>query len=486
MSSEPTGPRGAAPTSLPDEARVVNVGLPLFAESVRAQGAPVVDVDWRIPAGGRADLVAALGRLYGPLSPRVDTANLEVFRRIDGAAPMLVGIGTAQKEVPGLEDLTVLHAGPPLAWSEFCDPLKRAVRAVVMAEGWATSPEEAERRTRRGEVHLHPANDYATVMPMAGALGPSAPVFVVELAHSGRRAYSGINQGPGAVPWFGVERPSAVEHLVWLREVAGPLLADTLRAAGPVDIFSLAAQGIQMGDDVHMRSQATTNLLIRQLLPFLVELDDPGALELARFLSLDHLFFLNIAMAAAKATVDWAATVRDSSVVVAMARNGTTFGLRLGATGDTWFTVPAPPVSDALYHPGFGPGDAAPDIGDSAVLELVGLGGAAAAASPAVAGFLGGSMDDAVAITKAMDRLRVGRSSRFKLPALGFSGSPVGIDVRRAVELETTPSITTGILHARAGTGQVGAGVARAPVACFQEALLALDRKLSQREARKR
>ncbi|MGH3238487.1 MAG: DUF1116 domain-containing protein, partial [Streptosporangiaceae bacterium] len=186
----------------------------------------------------------------------------------------------------------------------------------------------------------------------------------------------------------------------------------------------------------------------------------------------------NIVMAAAKTLTDWAAGVPGSSIVTGMARNGTTFGIRLAATGDRWFLAPAPPVSDALYNPGFGPADGAPDIGDSAVLELIGLGGAAAAASPAVAAFLGGGMAGAVAATEAMDRICAGRSTRFKLPFLDFRGSALGVDLRKVVETGVTPSINTGILHRSAGTGQVGAGVAHAPLECFEEALSQLDRSL--------
>ena len=71
-----------------------------------------------------------------------------------------------------------------------------------------------------------------------------------------------------------------------------------------------------------------------------------------------------------------------------------------------------------------------------------------------------------------------GRSSRFKIPALGMAGTPLGVDVRRVVELGITPAVTTGILHRDAGTGQVGAGVAEAPLRCFADALADLDRRL--------
>ena len=87
-------------------------------------------------------------------------------------------------------------------------------------------------------------------------------------------------------------------------------------------------------------------------------------------------------------------------------------------------------------------------------------------------------MQDAVATTEAMDLVCEGLSGRFKLPYLGFRGSPVGVDLRRVVETGITPAVNTGILHATSGHGQIGAGIARAPLQCFQDALLALDASL--------
>lgn len=455
--------------------RVVNVGLEAFGRAIREQGAEAVDVEWRIPAGGQSVLVRALARLYGPMADRIERTNQEVLRRMDEAAPVLLSVGTARQEVPGMDDRTLLHPGPPLTWEELCDPLRRSARAAIMAEGWASSAEEADALAARGEIELEPANGHAAVLPMGSVIGPSAPVFVVENPQGANRAYSGINQGPGKTAWFGVDAPEAVENLVFLREAVGPVLDAALRAGGAVNVFSLTAQGLQMGDDAHMRTQASTNLFIRHLLPHLMAVEHPPRVDVAAFLSRNHLFFLNIAMAAAKAAADWAAEVPGSSIVTAMARNGTTFGIRLGALSGGWFVAPAPPVEDALYHGEFGPEDAALDIGDSAVLELVGLGGAAAAASPAVAAFVGGTMADAVASTEAMERICAGRSTRFQLPFLDFRGSPLGVDVRRVVESEITPRINTGILDAVEGRGQVGAGVARAPVECFRQAILVLS-----------
>ena len=473
MSRNPT-----STVQLPREVGVVNIGLSLFADAIADQGRPVVDVDWRIPAGGDLEAVAALRRLYGPQAELIEKANREVVRRLDQGVPVVVGLEPAAAVVPELGERTILHCGPPIDWPDVCDPLRRSIRAAIMAEGWASTPEEAGRFVARGEVTLEPANHHMTVVPMASALGPSAYVWVVENREGGKRAFSGINQGPGEVAWFGMETPAAVARLRFLAETAGPLLAEVVRQAGPIDVFGLAAQGLAMGDDVHMRTQAATNLLVRNLLPHLVGLESPLRMDLARFISGNHLFFLNIAMAAARSLTAWAAEVEGSTVVVGMARNGTTFGVRLSGS-DEWFLHSAPPVGHALYYAGQGPETSAPDIGDSALLELVGLGGPAGAASPAVASFVGGTMRDAVRLTEDMARICAGRSTRFKLPLLDFSGTPIGVDVRRVVETGITPRINTGILHVSAGTGQVGAGVAVAPVECFAQALLALDRRLA-------
>lgn len=468
---------------LPDDVSVVNLGLSLFAEAIAAQGRPVADVEWRIPAGGDPDAIAALRRLYGPRAAAIDEANEEVIRRLDRGVPLLAGLAPAIEVVPGTGDRTILHCGPPIGWADVCDPLRRSIRAAVMAEGWAETPDEAGRLVEKGAVTLEPANHHDMVVPMASAIGPSAWVWIVENRDGGTRAFSGINQGPGEVPWFGRETPAAVDRLRFLREVAGPLLHEAVGSAtdatGPIDIFGIAAQGLQMGDDVHMRTQASTNLLIRTLLPHLLALDSTSRVALGRFLAGNHLFFLNLAMAAARSLTAAAGQVEGSSVVVGMARNGTTFGVRLCGS-DEWHLAPAPPVGHALYYSGQGPETSAPDIGDSALLELVGLGGPAAAGSPAVAGFVGGTMADAVGLTRDMDQICAGRSSRFKLALLDFRGTPIAVDVRRVVETGITPRINTGILHRSDGSGQVGAGVAVAPVECFRDALLALDRKLSR------
>jgi hypothetical protein len=461
------------PPRVPAEVSVVNVGLTRFADAVRDQLVPVQHVDWRIPAHGDELAVAALEHLYGVRAAQVDRANAEVVRRLDSGTPQLVGVDTAGRCLPGVAGRLLLHCGPAIEWRDVCDPLRRSLHAAAVAEGWALDVTEADRMLAAGEVRLEPAHQHDVALPMASAIGPSAPLFEVVNRAGGTRAFAPINQGPGETAWFGCDSPAAIERLVFLRDVAGPLLGSVVEQSGPHDLFALATQGVQMGDDVHMRTQATTNLLLRNLLPHLAALPDPGRVELARFLSGNHLFFLNLAMAAAKSVALWAEQVEGSSIVTLMCRNGTTYGIRLAGSEDV-FLAESPPVGDALYYPDYGPESGARDIGDSAILELVGLGAAAAAGSPAVAGFLGGRMADAVALSEEMTMICSTASTRFTVPTQDFAGTPLGVDARRVVELGITPKVTTGILHATSGLGQVGAGVATAPMECFRAAVLAL------------
>jgi hypothetical protein len=458
---------------LPDEVSVVNVGLPMFADAVRAQGRPVQHVDWRIPAGGDLAAVAALTRLHADAAARIDSANAEVVRRLDEGVPQLTGVSTVAAAVPGVEGRLLLHCGPPLPYEDVCDPLRRSMRAAVVAEGWAGDVDEAQRLLERGDVALDAANHHDTVVPMASAIGPSAPVVVVDDRESGARAFAPLNQGPGEVAWFGRETDAAIARLRFLAETGGRAVAAIVERTGPVDLLAVAAQGITMGDDLHMRTQAATNLLIRSWLPDIAALPDGVREPFARYLGGNHLFFLNLAMAAAKCLQLQAGQVEGSSIVTTMARNGTTFGIKLAGAPE-WHITAAPPVGEALYNSGQGPETSAPDIGDSAVLELTGMGGPAAGNSPAVAAFLGGTMADAAAATEGFRAICAGTSSRFTLPALGFTGTPLGVDARKVVELGITPKVTTGILHASDGSGQVGAGVATAPMECFVEALHAL------------
>lgn len=458
-----------------EQVAAVNVGLATFADAIRAQGAPVVDVDWRPPAGGDPATIRALERLWGERAELLEQANDHAVQRIEAATPRAVAVARAGDVLPVLGQRALIHSGTEIEWDRVGDPQRRALIAACLFEGWAHDREQAALLLAADEIALAPGNDHGHVGPMTGVCSPSMPVWVVEDEVSGARTCSTLNEGPGRTLWFGVGDDESVERLRFFRDELGPALAKLLERDGPIDIFSLTAQGLQMGDELHMRSQATGNLLIRNLLPGFAAL---GGERAARFIAGNHHFFLNLTMAAAKCALLAASGVRGSSVVTLMSRNGTDMGIQLSGLPGRWFTAPAARVQDALLREGFTVEDAGLDIGDSAVIECVGLGGMALAAAPAVAAFFGGAAADALGRTELMSQITVRRSSRFTIPALDFAGTPVGIDARLVAQLEITPQITTGVLHARSGAGQIGAGVAHQPVAPFRAAVLALAEEL--------
>jgi hypothetical protein len=177
-------------------------------------------------------------------------------------------------------------------------------------------------------------------------------------------------------------------------------------------------------------------------------------------------------MAAAKAIADAARDIEHSTVVTAMCRNGVEFGIRVSGTGDAWFTAPAP-VVNGLFLPGFSAQDAGRDMGDSAITETVGWGGFAIGGAPGILSLVGGTPEEALGHTREMRRITAGTHPTHRMPALGFAGTSLGIDVRLVVQSNSTPLIDTAIAHREPGHPKIGAGLLRAPVECFQKALKA-------------
>lgn len=310
---------------------------------------------------------------------------------------------------------------------------------------------------------------------MTGMTTRSQPLLVVENKTFGNRAYCAINEGLGKVMRFGGNDAEVLDRLRWLREVLGPALGRALREMGGIPLKPLIARGLTMGDEMHQRNVACSSLLLRQLAPALARTtkDTQALVECLGFIGRNDQFFLNVAMAMGKALTDPARNIDGSSVVTAMSRNGTDFGIRVSGTGDRWFTAPVEmPVG--LYFPGFSERDANPDMGDSAIVETIGLGGFAMAAAPAVIGYVGaGRASDAAAFTRSMAEITVGPNPAWTIPAMDFAGVPTGIDIRLVVETGLPPTINTGIAHREPGIGQVGAGVVKAPLKCFEQALTA-------------
>ncbi|MEN8173645.1 MAG: hypothetical protein ABFS03_12300, partial [Chloroflexota bacterium] len=117
------------------------------------------------------------------------------------------------------------------------------------------------------------------------------------------------------------------------------------------------------------------------------------------------------------------------------------------------------------------------DIGDSTITETAGIGAFAMASAPAIVTFISGTPQDAINATLEMYEITTAEHTAFTIPPLDFRGTPVGVDIRKVVELGITPRINTGIAHRDAGVGQVGAGLVRPPMSVFEDAIMAYAAK---------
>jgi hypothetical protein len=412
------------------------------------------------------------------LRAKIEAANAEAVDRMVGADPVLVDVVPARDSVPGLVDRMILHSGPPVTWARMCGAQRGAVIAMVLFEEWARTADEAVALLERGAITLEPNHHHQAVGPMAGTISPSLPVFVVENRTYGNRAFC---RQVERQQQFGDYGDEAVRGLRMWRDVWGPAVAAAVRGTGGLPLKTLITKALHMGDELHNRQVAASSLLANALAAPLVEagLPAPQLIGTLKYLANHEVFFLGVAMAAGKAIADPSAGIAHSTVVTAMARNGTEFGIRVSGLGDEWFTAPAPRI-EGLYFPGFTADDAGLDMGDSAITETVGWGGFVLGGAPGILRLVGGTPAQAMRYSKEMREITVTEHPTYRIPALNFEGAPVGIDVRKVVGTGIVPIIDTAIAHKEPGHAMIGAGLVRAPMECFEKALEAFGRRYSQ------
>ena len=405
---------------------------------------------------------------------RIEAANKKVMEIILNGQPTLLDIGIAEEVIPGMNKKTILHAGPPIKWEKMSGPLRGAVIGALIYEGLAVDEKEATELAASGEISYDPCHHHNTVGPMAGVVSASMPVWILQNKKYGNYSYCTLNEGLGKVLRYGAYSDEVIKRLKWMENLLAPLLKQALKLHGPIDLKTMITQALQMGDEGHNRNRAGTSLLIRELAPYIIQtkFSEKEKIEVLKFIDSNDHFFLNLTMPACKCTLDAAKNIEFSTIVTVMARNGTEFGIKVSGLGDRWFTGPAG-IVDGLLFPGYTPEDANPDIGDSVIAETAGIGGFAMAAAPAIVQFVGGTAKDAVNFTLKMYEITAAENNIFKIPALDFRGTPTGIDIRKVVETGILPSINTGIAHKDPGVGQVGAGLVKPPMNCFEDALQA-------------
>ncbi|MDH3511813.1 MAG: DUF1116 domain-containing protein [Gammaproteobacteria bacterium] len=408
------------------------------------------------------------------LREKIAAANEKALAAMLSCQPVWVDVRSALDVLPGMTANTVLHAGPPIAWEKMCGPQRRGVIDAVIYEGLANTRQSAKALVENGEIHIAPCHDYNAVGGMAGITSASTPMAVVRDEASGKEGYSQLFQGPrGQLQNRDDYNKAAIRQWRWIETVLGPALQAAIRARGGLDVRNLTAKALQMGDECHNRNSAGSALLFLAMTPSLIRSCPASTVltECIEYLASADQFSLCISMAAAKVSANAAKGVPYSTIVTAMARNGVEFGIKVSGLDEQWFTGPANRIEGLYFSSEWSDKDSVPDLGDSAIMETVGLGGHVQAAAPALQQFVGGSMARAIELTEEMRQITCGVDDAYRIPNLDFAAAPVGTDIRKVVQTGVTPVIDTAIAHKKGGV--IGAGQTRAPLECFNKALLA-------------
>jgi hypothetical protein len=405
-------------------------------------------------------------------------SNFNAAGRIIDSDPWLVDLLPARECIPASRSGTLLHAGPPIEIDSLPALTRFAIAGAQVYEGTTEDVEEGQRKLASGDIHIASAHDNDAVAPMAGIVSPSMPMFVIENRKFRNKAYTNINEGVGKTKTlrFGAFDEAVLKRLDWIRDVLAPSLRDAIRTSGGINLKQIIVEAIRRGDECHNRNKSASQILFQKVAINLAKAGYGGQslAPLLEFMAGNEHFFLNLSMAAAKASLDAAHGVKQSSVVTAMSANGKDYGIRVSGLGNTrppyqWFRAKDPAVR-GKYFAGYSAKDACPVLGDSFSVECTGLGAFAMAGAPAITEFVGGTVSWADAVTKKMYSITTLEHAYYKIPYLGYRGAPTGIDVTKVLKRGVTPIVNVGIANVRPGIGQIGAGIFHAPRNCFRKA----------------
>ena len=387
-------------------------------------------------------------------------ANERAIAGVLACKPRLVAIKAALDVVPGMRRELLLHAGPPATWDALSPVLQAGVAGAADVEGLS-----------RDEVVLGAAQDFASMAGGAGSITASTPVVCVEDEASGRRAFHFLMEGFGRTLILGMTGEDVSERLRWLREEAAPALDAAVQALGGIDCDAIMIEALRRGDELHNRNAAATSMLAERLAPGLALAGVAAAVQerLFAFLGGNPQFFVAVSMAASKLMLDAGHGVEGSTLVTAMGANGRDCGIKVSGLGDRWFVAPAE-VPEGVPLDGFTDDDAGPGCGDSLLVECAGFGASVLPAGPALWPLLGVDEARARSIVEAARELALAEHPRYRVPALGDAGAPVGVDLQRVLETGTRPVIDIVMLHREPGRGMIGFGLTSPPRACFEQA----------------
>ena len=235
--------------------------------------------------------------------PGLENANLEAMRRMAQADPVLVDVAPAIDVVPGMAPNMVLTSGAPLAWYDYVGGQRAAIMGGAIYEGLARDQDGVERKISRGEIVVAPCHEHGCVGSVAGIFTSSMPVFVVENAERGNRAFCNFYEGPSPKRLnYGVYDADVHAALDYIRDVIAPTTGDAVRALGGVPLRPLVRRAFHRGDELHSLNTAATLLFTRELVPAL--LGSSSQLQRTQdtlaFIAQSDYFFLRLSMAAAR------------------------------------------------------------------------------------------------------------------------------------------------------------------------------------------
>lgn len=406
-----------------------------------------------------------------------EQANAQAVEAMIGIDPQWVDVSTAIDVVPGMTPVTILHAGPPIAFCDMCDTMQGAVIGALLFEGLARTPHEAETLAKSGTIAFAPNHERASVSPMCGITSAHMPVCIVEDAKSGKRAYTVLCDDDDGGLKFGSYDQAALQSLKWARDALLPCFKDLLASTGPIALAPIMNEALNMGDELHLRTQSAGLLLVKELLMrSRTSSTETLACIVNWGLRLNKEHFLNFAMATCKLAGDSASGIENSGIVTAITRNGVESGIKIAAFPDTWFTAPAPHI-DGVYRDGYTERDANLDIGDSAIMETLGFGGSILSFSPMLPQGIGiNRLDDARRHFEKSRRISSRTHPFYQVSIDERHGLPIGLDVAKVVESGCIPVLTTAIAHKRPGHPQIGAGISAPPLELYVKAYAELKR----------
>ena len=390
-------------------------------------------------------------------------ADQKAFDQMLKAIPVWDGIETAAQAF-GLDSNILLHAGPPFESIETISlPILNSACVAAVFEGIAKDFDQAVAMIKAGDILLKPAQDHSAVTPLAAVVSASMAMHrVFDVSNPQNCTYAPINGGSRPAMRLGLRSMDVVEHMYWLNGFFADLLASGLTEK--IEMIPLAAAALRQGDDCHGRTLTGTKLLM-DIIGQNVALDiiDSSTRE---FIDTSASIFLNLWMAASKCLMMSGSGVPESSLVTAIAGNGVDTGIQISALPGQWFqTAATAPIGrfdiDLPVNRGL------PTIGDSAVVEGLGLGAMSIHLSPVQETNCADFLPDDYR-TRA-ERLMCGVH-----PGFGDLGCRLGLTARRASDNHQGPIIGLGILDTTGEKGRLGGGIYDMPATVFIDAMQVL------------